>query len=312
MNILWRLHTSPYFPSHFRNLEEKLAQKLGLAYHEGKSSPIIKSDQDKLIVITNTHCKLPEDLSQSANNIELLIHANSGFDNISYEWSQSIDFPIILGNPIRAHGVANMILSHLFNHFSPLHHQKSWDKSRTYDRKLLKELSVLILGYGNIGQILERVLTPLCGTLTILDPLKNMSGPKEHYDIVIPVPSLNQSSLGMIDELFLTKQSEELVLINSSRGPIVKEDQLLRFLKSNPKATAYLDVFENEPTDFSKLELKNLNTTSHIAGVSKNLYQESLDFIEKVIHDFQQHDLQNFTTNYKDLHLQQRSHKDFL
>ena len=59
-------------------------------------------------------------------------------------------------------------------------------------------------------------------------------------------------------------------IINSSRGGIVNEEDIVKFLKNGHLGGAMLDVFESEPIDnvsmFSGIE--NLILTPHIAGLT--------------------------------------------
>ena len=58
-------------------------------------------------------------------------------------------------------------------------------------------------------------------------------------------------------------------LINTSRGGIVDEQVLLKYLKNNMIAGAAMDVFLDEPQTESKLiQLPNFIGTPHIAGSS--------------------------------------------
>jgi phosphoglycerate dehydrogenase-like enzyme len=59
-------------------------------------------------------------------------------------------------------------------------------------------------------------------------------------------------------------------LINTARGQIIKEADLVLALKSNKIAGAGLDVFENEPLSRSSplLKMKNVVTLPHIGSAT--------------------------------------------
>jgi len=63
-------------------------------------------------------------------------------------------------------------------------------------------------------------------------------------------------------------------LVNTSRGPIVVEAELLDALKSGKIAGAAIDVFDQEPLplDHPFRSLPNLLATPHIGYVSRSLY----------------------------------------
>ena len=63
----------------------------------------------------------------------------------------------------------------------------------------------------------------------------------------------------------LMHMKENAVLVNTSRGGLIDEETLYRFLKERKIAGAAIDVVENEP-DVGKLkELDNIILTPHIA-----------------------------------------------
>jgi phosphoglycerate dehydrogenase-like enzyme len=64
-------------------------------------------------------------------------------------------------------------------------------------------------------------------------------------------------------------------LINTSRGPIVVEADLIRALKDKTIAGAAIDVFDQEPLPLEHpfRSLPNLLATPHIGYVSRGLYE---------------------------------------
>ncbi len=87
--------------------------------------------------------------------------------------------------------------------------------------------------------------------------------------VSIHVP-LTPKTRGLIGERELKLMKPTAVLINTSRGPVVKEEALVKALKEGWIAAAGLDVFEKEPLpkDSPLLELENIVLTPHIASAS--------------------------------------------
>jgi phosphoglycerate dehydrogenase-like enzyme len=65
------------------------------------------------------------------------------------------------------------------------------------------------------------------------------------------------------------------LLVNTSRGPIVKEGDLIEALENNTIAGAAIDVFDQEPLDADHplRRLPRLLATPHIGYVSRDLYR---------------------------------------
>jgi glyoxylate reductase len=84
--------------------------------------------------------------------------------------------------------------------------------------------------------------------------------------ISLHVP-LTEETRGMINSRTIAKMKKGAYLINTARGPIVDESDLVDALKSGQLTGAALDVFESEPDISSDLlGLPNVIMTPHIAS----------------------------------------------
>ena len=98
---------------------------------------------------------------------------------------------------------------------------------------------------------------------------------------------LSHRSRGLVGaaELALMKPTSRLV--NTSRGPIVVEADLMAALRDGKIAGAAIDVFDREPlaTDHPFRSLPNVLATPHIGYVSRDLYerfyQDTVDNIQR-------------------------------
>ena len=296
-----RTSTSPYFSPSFNELEfETLYPYVD----------ILPSDSEVLtdILITNTHTNFDLLSHEQIENLKLVIHPNSGYDNFPIDFVKSLKAPIIIGSTIRAEGVSQYILSALFNHYSPISHHTEWDEQRKWPRKLLSDLKITIIGYGHIGKILHAVLSPIVSELTIYDPFQNFTQlNNKNSDVVILACGLNLKSRHIINRNFLNAISESALIINAARGELIQTNDLINFLKANEEAFAVLDVFEKEPNNFFDFnELLNIKLTSHIAGVYKNIDLHTIKFETTVIKDFLELTNFDFKNKYQKMILQNK------
>lgn len=177
---------------------------------------------------------------------------------------------------------------------------KIWEK----DRNLL-ELNgkkVAILGYGSVGQEIAKRLKAFETIITAVDikPVKD-DNIDNYYnvldidkiltteDIIIITLPLTAETRGLIDFNKINLMKKDAILINISRGNIIKEKDLVRALKDKKILGAVLDVFENEPlnTESELWNLDNAIITPHNSFVSnqnaKRLYELILKNIKKDI-----------------------------
>ncbi len=99
---------------------------------------------------------------------------------------------------------------------------------------------------------------------------------------------LNDETTGLFNREVFARMKEGCVLINTARGKIVVEADLVEALKAGPLFAAGLDVFEQEPAlaDNPLFELDNVVVSPHIAGADKlsleDMATEAADCIIKL------------------------------
>jgi len=88
-------------------------------------------------------------------------------------------------------------------------------------------------------------------------------------DIITLHCPLTNETHHLINEKMISLMSDDTILINTSRGPVVDEESLARALHNGSIGGAALDVFENEPELHPKLKTApNCIRTPHIASAS--------------------------------------------
>lgn len=144
----------------------------------------------------------------------------------------------------------------------------------------LKDKSIGIIGYGNIGSRVSRVARSFGMRTLINDPPLQRETKEPIFvpynealqaDIITYHVPLNMKG---IDKTYHMLSAEQLnyfdnkkIIINAARGSVVSNDDLRIFLL-NQKNTVILDVWENEPQiDKELLKLVNIGS-AHVAGYS--------------------------------------------
>ncbi len=151
-----------------------------------------------------------------------------------------------------------------------------WDK---IPGKALSECTLGIIGVGNIGKAVTRRakafgMTVLGNDIIDVDhvfvaetgiQISNIEYLLSHSDFISINCDLNPTSLHLINAQTLAQVQPTAVLINSARGPIVKEADLVAALQAGKLAGAALDVFEVEPLplDSPLLKMDNVMLAPH-------------------------------------------------
>ena len=109
----------------------------------------------------------------------------------------------------------------------------------------------------------------------------------EDSDIVVISCALNESSIDMIRGSHVRLLKTDGVLVNSSRGEIVVEDELVEVLRVRPDIVYATDVLRGEITgehlDSPLLGLSNCIVTPHVAGLTFESNEKALCIVNKLL-----------------------------
>jgi phosphoglycerate dehydrogenase-like enzyme len=144
-------------------------------------------------------------------------------------------------------------------------------------RRALADSRVLVVGYGAIGEALERRLTGFEVDVvrvarTARDGVHGydeLPGLLPDADVVVLIVPLTERTRGMVDAAFLARMKDGALLVNVARGQVVDTDALVSELDSG-RLCAALDVTDPEPLpgDHPLWRCPNLLVTPHVGGAS--------------------------------------------
>jgi phosphoglycerate dehydrogenase-like enzyme len=151
----------------------------------------------------------------------------------------------------------------------------TWDPVRS---EPLAGQTVLIVGYGSIGEAVERRLAPFDVTIERIarrarpgvPGVMSMDGLPDalpRADIVILLVPVTPATTGLVDAHFLAQMHDGALLVNAARGSIVDTAALLAELTSG-RLRAALDVTDPEPLPAGHplWSAPGLLLTPHVAG----------------------------------------------
>lgn len=145
---------------------------------------------------------------------------------------------------------------------------------------VLQGKTVGLIGYGNVGKTIERLLQGWDMTVRHIDSssrAEEIDKLMRSSDIIVVCCPLTDATRHLIDKRRFVLMKRGVVIINVGRGGVIDEDALYEQLVSGHIAGAAMDVFEHEPveqmdsTDSIQrfTELPNVICTPHLAGTSE-------------------------------------------
>jgi phosphoglycerate dehydrogenase-like enzyme len=159
-----------------------------------------------------------------------------------------------------------------------------------YPPVLLEELAgktVLLVGYGEIGKEIERMLEPFhvnllrmarsAHTQPEVHAVSELDAYLPRAEIVVLILPSTLESRWLIDRTQLALMPQGALLVNAARGPIVNTDALVEALKAG-RIRAALDVTDPEPLpqEHPLWSCPNLLITPHIAASSPQFSPNAL------------------------------------
>lgn len=185
---------------------------------------------------------------------------------------------------VTAEWAATVILAHLrrMPRFVTAQAEGRWDFTLT---GTLYGRNVLIVGYGAIGTVLERMLQPFGATVTRVARVARdgVHGAGElpdllpSADIVVLLVPVTAATTHLADAGFLARMRDGALLVNAARGVIVDTEALLAELTSG-RLYAALDVTDPEPLPAGHplWSAPGLILTPHVAGAGGRPMERAL------------------------------------
>jgi len=257
--------------------------------------------KDADIVVTNKIVIDSQHLDK-AKHLKLICVAATGTNNIDLQAAK--DKAIKVCN-VTAYATSSVVqhvfmlittLSRQFNLYRQTSKNNNWSKSDyfcllDYPITDLSGLTLGIIGYGELGKAVASVATVLGMRVVIAEsfiaehnktsqriPLEKLLSESDIVSLHCPFTRQTQN---LISEAEFRLMKPSTILINTARGGIINEQDLLTALNKKQIAAAGLDVLEQEPpasdNPLINSNLSNLIITPHIAWASKQSRQRLLN-----------------------------------
>ena len=234
-------------------------------------SPDDIHDADALIIRTRTRC---DETLLKGSKVSFIATATIGYDHLDIEYLKRAHITWTNCPGCNANSVGQYIHSCLLL----LEKEKGYNLSKT---------TVGLVGVGHVGHAVIEAIRPLGVQILLNDPpqkeaLRKAGKPHEFFlkmeelqekcDIIsFHTPLITKGpypTFHLANKTFFNALKEQPIIINTSRGAVVDNTDVLQALKDGIIRDAIIDTWENEPN--INQELLNLIYigTPHIAGYS--------------------------------------------
>jgi len=258
----------------------------------------IINDCDGLIVRNKT--QVNQDILKKTDNLKFVGRLGVGLDNIDTKFCEEKNIHVQPATGMNADSVVEYVASSSLSLIKkiPLFHtgtiKGEWPRTTIKSEEISGKILGLI-GYGSIGKKVSKYCSNLGLNIVAYDPyLKDQNNEQdvkfvkldEIYNvsniISLHLP-LTDETRNLINKVSFSKMKQQPIIINTSRGSVINEDDLIEAYNNNLISGFALDVFENEPIkqEFYNKINDNMNCilTPHISGVTTQSNERVCNFI---------------------------------
>ena len=249
-------------------------------------------------VIIPEHIKVDSSLLSIAKKLKL-VQTGAGFDNVDIDACTQRGIWVANAAGVNAQAVAEHVMALILSYYKNIPFLDAFMKNKMDENQLdytgseLKGKTIGIIGLGAVG----KKVAEFCRVfdMNVLAYARNVVVQSDGFvkitdfdalvsesDIISVHVSLNQQTKQLINKEVFKKMKNTALFINTARGGIVNESDLINALKNKDISGACLDVFESEPLPIDS-ELRNLGNvilTPHTAGMPDGLkfHKKRYDF----------------------------------
>jgi D-3-phosphoglycerate dehydrogenase / 2-oxoglutarate reductase len=239
---------------------------------------------DYSILIAGTE-PINQEVLNKANNLKLISRVGIGLDNIDLKVAKKKNIIISYTPDAPAPAVGELTIGLMLSSLRHIHlsnmkiHQKSWER---YSGFRLSELNVGIIGAGRIGaNVIKHLQGFNCKRILVNDINEDIKFPdfenvefaeKEKIyreaDIISLHLPLTSDTFNLITKEEISCMRSNTILINTSRGGIIHEEDLAEALKSKRLYASAIDTFIDEPYSGPLTNLDNCLLTAHMGSMT--------------------------------------------
>jgi len=250
----------------------------------------------------------------AAKTLKVICTASTGTNHIDKSYVAKLGLPILSLTEER--DVINRISSTAELAFSLTlaslrhvvkSHKAVLEGEWNYEKYIGRQMNCLTIGsigYGRLGSMYSKYCKAFNSRVLAYDPYKevddkgieqvdNLEYLLQESDVIAIHVHVTEETIGMIDKVCFNMMKKDVVLVNTARGDMVNELDLVSFLQSNPDARIATDVLaneiknrENSPLLKYALKSEQVIITPHIGGMCREAQEIAYGHAAKLLSSF--------------------------
>ena len=258
-------------------------------------------------LLVRSATQVRKDIIDNCKSLKIIGRGGVGMDNIDVEYAKSKGIDVINTPAASSKSVAELVFSHLFGCVRYLHESnrsmpldgdsKFKDLKKSYAKgSELSGKTIGIIGFGRIGKEVAKIGIGIGMNVIFYDKFNKEANLKlDFFDgqnisfklssssfenllkdsdfISVHIPA---SDKYLLDSNEFSQMKDGVGVLNLSRGGILNEEELIKYIETGKVSFAGIDTYENEPNPSIKVLMNsNISLTPHI-GAATNEAQDRI------------------------------------
>ena len=226
---------------------------------------------------------------ESLRRCKVIVRYAIGVDNIDLKAAEECGIIVCNVPDYSIDEVSNHVIALLLDCCKKLTYMAGQTKLGNTSYTMIEPLSRMegrtlgLMGFGRIARVVARKMSGFGLNIIAYDPMMDTAAAQQlnvspvsfqellaQSDYISIHCPLTQETHHLFDRQIFEQMKPTVIFINTARGAIVKEEDMVAFLREHEFAMAGIDVTETEPvpTDHPLLKLNNAVVTPHVAWYS--------------------------------------------
>lgn len=239
--------------------------------------------------------KVDQEFIDLSKNLKIIARHGVGYNNVDLNVINRRKIPLFIIGDVNSTSVAEhtfgliINIAKKINYYDTEVRSNNFEIRNSFNSRDLNKKNILIFGYGRIGKKIADICSFFNMNVFVYDKFLNLENLSNNIKVVTDIKEnlniydfislhipFNNSEKALVDKTFLNKLKNDCAIINTSRGDLIDEKDLINHLKENNNFYAGLDVFNPEPpsSDNELFKLNNTILTPHSAAYTDECLAE--------------------------------------
>ena len=245
----------------------KMGTCIDISSDENKREMLLEQIPDADLVFIRSATSIDKEVIDAGVNLKIIARCGVGLDNVDIIEATKRGIHVTNSPEANIISVAELTVGliiasarNLIKGNNSLK-QKKWDRSALTGIELY-EKTLGFVGFGRVARLVASRMQSFGMKIVFFDPYIDESTQNEtkleldellqQSDVVSLHVVKNKETINLISKEKLSLMKQDSIFINTSRGGVVDESEVLRLVDNGKLFSAALDVYEQEPPEYTK------------------------------------------------------------